>query len=138
MFFCNYVGELQRQKVFHFDVISLQTVLLNTLTSEYVIIDNPLQNEESVQGVFLLNAHLFIHGQRSWCRFNMRGELQERYNSPERLPLLQMEFTTLEEYRLIFWSGDLNEEDMLLHTTTETTKLEPLNFHRQLLYFVIK
>jgi hypothetical protein len=45
-----------------------QTVLLNTLTSEYVVLDNPLPDDQPVSGVFLLNTHLFVYGPASWCR----------------------------------------------------------------------
>lgn len=44
----------------------LQTVLLNTLTSEYIILDNPLPQQEPIKGLYLLNTHLFVHGPGSW------------------------------------------------------------------------
>jgi len=44
----------------------LQTVLLNTLTSEYIIMDNPLPQQEPIKGLYLLNTHLFVHGPGSW------------------------------------------------------------------------
>ena len=45
-----------------------QTVLLNTLTSEYIIMENPLPQHQPISGVFLLNTHLFVFGPASWCR----------------------------------------------------------------------
>ncbi|KDQ84119.1 Leucine-rich repeat and WD repeat-containing protein [Zootermopsis nevadensis] len=106
------------------------TVLLNTLTSEYNIMENPLPEHEPIKGVYLLNAHLFVYGTGSWCQFNMRGQLERTYKSPEdpnRWPLLSMQFSTLDTYRLLFWSGSLDDPLLLLHTVNPT--LEPFHFH---------
>lgn len=48
------------------------------LTSEFVVLENPLGDEEDVAGVHLLNAHLFIHGTANCCRYDMRGNLETR------------------------------------------------------------
>lgn len=37
-----------------------QSVLLNMLSSEFVIVDNPFEADENVTGVFLLNQKCFI------------------------------------------------------------------------------
>lgn len=68
-----------------------QTILLNMLSSEFTIIDNPLLNEEPVRGVWLLNKNLFIHGDSSWVRFDMRGNKEEYFESgmdPTEWPIL--------------------------------------------------
>lgn len=57
----------------------LQTVLLNCLTSEFIVIQNPFDNEEIVSGVNMLNTHLFIHGFFSLCRYDLRGNLESKY-----------------------------------------------------------
>ncbi|XP_073979529.1 NACHT and WD repeat domain-containing protein 2 isoform X2 [Rhodnius prolixus] len=109
-----------------------QTVLLNTLSSEYVVIDNPLPEGEKVVGLCLLNAFLFIHGPGSWYRYDMRGELLARYSSPENQgewPLLSMEYTTLDDYQFTFWSGNLDEPKLLLRVTRETQELDSIYFH---------
>ncbi|XP_039275654.1 NACHT and WD repeat domain-containing protein 2 [Nilaparvata lugens] len=109
-----------------------QTVLLNMLTSEYVILDNPLPDDEEVVGHFLLNSHLFIHGHANWCRFDMRGNLEARTPSPEnpgQWPMLSMEFDSLDDYRLVFWSGSLDDSSMMLHSYRPEANIEPINFH---------
>lgn len=58
-------------------------MVLNTLTSEFVIIDNPLPNEESVCGIHLMNQFCFIYGKSGWCRFDLRGNLIGNHSSPE-------------------------------------------------------
>lgn len=52
------------------------------LSSEFVVIDNPLPEEESVSGIFLLNKNLFIYGVGSWVCFDMRGNREEEFASP--------------------------------------------------------
>lgn len=51
------------------------------LSSEFTLIDNPLANEEAVKGVYLLNHNLFIHGNSSWVRFDMRGNKEETFET---------------------------------------------------------
>ena len=66
-------------------------MVLNTLTSEFVIIDNPLmeveveeiQTPQDVCGVHLMNQFAFIYGKQNWCRFDLRGNLVSRHESPE-------------------------------------------------------
>jgi hypothetical protein len=45
---------------------SHQTILLNTLVSEFVIIDNNLGPNEMVQGLCMLDANLVVYGQYTW------------------------------------------------------------------------
>lgn len=54
-------------------------MLLNCLTSEFIVLPNSLEGNENVVAVFLLNTHIFVCGQSSWCRFDFRGNLQEKY-----------------------------------------------------------
>nr|CAD7412869.1 unnamed protein product [Timema poppensis] len=109
-----------------------QTILLNTLTSEYVTVENPLPTGEYVSGVFLLNAHLFVHGQGTCCRFNMRGQLEDQFSSvenPNEWPYHSMHYTTMEEYWLLFWSGSLDKHNMRLRSILPTGPFSPLDFH---------
>ncbi|CAH1405153.1 unnamed protein product [Nezara viridula] len=109
-----------------------QSVLLNTLSSEYVVIDNPLPEGEEVAGLFLLNQHFFIHGSSNWCRFDMRGELIAKYTSmenPTEWPVFSMEYKTLEDYLFLFWSGNLDDPRLLLNTKRPYGDLSPLQFH---------
>lgn len=91
-----------------FKLFSLQTVLLNMLSSEFQLIENPLKEEEeeeednmtidtksdskgdpkndepveNVIGVFLLNQNLIVYGPHTWVIFNMRAEKQQTHKSP--------------------------------------------------------
>jgi len=60
-----------------------QVVLLNMLSSEFVILTSPLENEEEIHGVYLLNAHLLVHGSRTWAQFSLQGDLQARHEGAE-------------------------------------------------------
>ncbi|CAB0044685.1 unnamed protein product [Trichogramma brassicae] len=98
-----------------------QSVVLNTLTSEFVIINNPLPNKENVCGVFLLNQSSFIYGKTGWCRFDLRGNLLGNHS--------KMEFFTLDDYKIIFWTGNLEDSTMLLHVYRDKIGIEPFKFH---------
>ncbi|KAL6427737.1 hypothetical protein ACFW04_008880 [Cataglyphis niger] len=109
-----------------------QIVVLNTLTSEFVVIDNPLPNEDAVYGVHLMNQYAFIYGKLGWCRFDLRGNLLDTHSNPEdsnKWPILDVEYTSLDYYRIIFWSGSLDDTRMLLHTYRKKTSLDPFEFH---------
>ena len=71
-----------------------QTILLNTLISEFVVLDNPLNKEkeeraaaavpaaavnETVQGLILLDTHLVVYGQFTWVVFDMTGKELSRH-----------------------------------------------------------
>lgn len=58
-----------------------QTILLNMLSSEFVIIENPLPGAEPVKGVYLLNRQLYVYGGNAWVRFDMRGNQEEVFES---------------------------------------------------------
>lgn len=60
-----------------------QTVLLNMLSSEFVIINNPFEQTDQVTGVYLLNQNLFVHSKLKIARYDMRGNLQEIFNTPD-------------------------------------------------------
>ncbi|XP_058799223.1 NACHT and WD repeat domain-containing protein 2 isoform X2 [Phymastichus coffea] len=109
-----------------------QSVVLNTLTSEFVIIDNPLPEEAKVCGVYLMNQFAFIYGKTGWCRFDLRGNLLSNHTSPEdtnQWSILELEYTTLDDYRIIFWTNHLDDPMMLLHTYRKKMFLEPFHFH---------
>ncbi|XP_046423821.1 NACHT and WD repeat domain-containing protein 2 [Neodiprion fabricii] len=109
-----------------------QIVVLNTLTSEFVTISNPLPNEEPVYGVHLMNQYVFIFGRMGWCKFDLRGNLLGNHTTPEdsnQWQILHLEYTTLSEYRIIFWSGNLEDSAMLLHAYRSKGALDPFEFH---------
>lgn len=51
------------------------------LSSEFTLIDNPLENDEHVKGVYLLNRNLYIYGNASWVRFDMRGTKEHHWRT---------------------------------------------------------
>ncbi|KAF2895446.1 hypothetical protein ILUMI_10727 [Ignelater luminosus] len=109
-----------------------QVVLLNTLTSEFITIENPLAEAEAVTGVYLLTHHLFVYGASSWVRFDTRGNQEQLFHSPvdgKEWPILLIEYYSLKEYFIIFWTGDLEDDKMMLYSYEETTQFDPLEFH---------
>lgn len=42
--------------------------------------------------------------------------------------LLELEYTTLDDYRIIFWTGNLEDTTMLFYQNK--TPFEPFQFHR--------
>ena len=70
-----------------------QTILFNAVTSEFIVIDNPLKGEQTVQGVLLNDNRLFIYGQYSWCVYSITGtllETKEVEGNHESFPILSM------------------------------------------------
>ncbi|XP_012269999.1 NACHT and WD repeat domain-containing protein 2 [Orussus abietinus] len=99
-----------------------QTVVLNTLTSEFVIINNPLPNEENVFGIHLTNQNVFIYGRNAWCKFDLRGNSVGNHTTPEdsnQWPIMYMEYSTNDDCRIVFWSGSMDDTRLLLHTTSK-------------------
>ncbi|XP_072379032.1 NACHT and WD repeat domain-containing protein 2 isoform X1 [Diabrotica undecimpunctata] len=113
-----------------------QTILLNMLSSEFVTIDNPLVDESAVTGIYLLNHNLYIYGRDTWIKFDMRGTRQEEYHSPLDMSdwsILHMEFDNKEEYRIIFWKDNLDDDRMSLFLHSEED-FEYLEFHSAIVF----
>ena len=84
-----------------------QTILLNTLISEFIVIDNPLKEKnENVQGLCLLDTHLVIYGQYSWVVFNMAGKEIKNKRVLRENPILLIKMESLDDYSIIYWSGE--------------------------------
>jgi len=43
-----------------------QIILLNMLTNEFQLFENPLEGSENITGLSLMNTHLIVYGMRSW------------------------------------------------------------------------
>ncbi|XP_030746594.1 NACHT and WD repeat domain-containing protein 2 [Sitophilus oryzae] len=109
-----------------------QTVLLNMLSSEYVIVENPLEEDQTVIGIFLLNHNLYIYGNEAWVKYDMRGNREEDFVSPMKLeawPILTMEFDNSSDYRIIFWRNNLDDTQMKLFEKNEKQVFEIFDFH---------
>nr|XP_049705722.1 NACHT and WD repeat domain-containing protein 2 [Helicoverpa armigera] len=109
------------------------SMLLNMLTSEYITIDNPLNEGETVRGVFVLNHHMFIYGPHSWVQYSMRGEHEQTLPAPDTAPyddvnweILSMDFRDLENFFVVMWSGDLDEDRLLVHFCKSGEWMQPL------------
>lgn len=53
------------------------------LSSEFVILTSPFENEEEIQGVFLLNSNLLVHGSHTWAQYSLQGDLQSQHEGAE-------------------------------------------------------
>ncbi|XP_026816728.1 NACHT and WD repeat domain-containing protein 2 isoform X2 [Rhopalosiphum maidis] len=109
-----------------------QTVLLNCLTSEFIVIENPFENGEMVSGVNMLNTHLFVHGSFSLCRYDLRGNLESKITTnedPNKWVLMSVKFTTLTCNRFIFWSGRMDDTRMMMQTTKDNNTGPKFYFH---------
>ena len=93
-----------------------QTVLLNTLVSEYLIIDSPLEANESVQGICMFDVSMVIYGQSSWVLFDMSGKQIEKKKTLREVPILQMIMMGKDDYTIIHWSGDMAKPEMAIVT----------------------
>ncbi|XP_018333645.1 NACHT and WD repeat domain-containing protein 2 [Agrilus planipennis] len=109
-----------------------QTILLNMLTSEFVVIENPLPNNEPVAGVFLLNKNLFVYGSTYWVLFDMRGNEEDKFRSPateEGWNILAMEFDNFAQYRILFWKGSIEDNKMMFYYRNNDSEFEPFFYH---------
>ncbi|KAH1018594.1 hypothetical protein HUJ05_006333 [Dendroctonus ponderosae] len=109
-----------------------QTVLLNMLSSEFIIFENPLEEGSSVTGVYLLNHNIFIYGVDAWVKFDMRGNREEDFHSPlekDTWPILMIEWDNKAECRLIFWKDNLDDARMKLLYKAEEGDYAMLDFH---------
>ena len=50
--------------------------------------------------------------------------------NPTEWPIFSMEYKTLENYQILFWSGNLDDPRLLLKTTRPYGELCPFYFHR--------
>ena len=108
-----------------------QTILLNALVSEFIIIENPLGQNESIHGLVLLDTNLIIFGQYAWSIFNLQGK-EVRFNKVfKNFPILAIEMISLEEYSVVHWSGDPKDPSMIMTTVKDGgTNISPdLEFH---------
>lgn len=60
-----------------------QSVLLNMLSGEFIIINNPFEKNDIVCGVYLLNQNMIIFCQRKWIIYDLRGQPIEQHEAPD-------------------------------------------------------
>ena len=107
-----------------------QTILLNTLISEFFIIDSPLKNNETVQGLVVLDTNLIIYGQRTWCILDLKGKIQKTnyFSGDGEIHQIKM-LETLGSYSMISWTGDLMDPRMVLETYKDEKPVGALEGH---------
>ena len=93
-----------------------QTILLNTLVSEFTIIDCPFGEDEFVGGIFVLENVLVVYGQKTWCTYDMAGTELGRKKIPYVYCILSIVMLTRENMSIIFWSGDMKNPAMAIET----------------------
>ncbi|KAI9580289.1 NACHT and WD repeat domain-containing protein 2 [Glossina fuscipes] len=114
-----------------------QTVLLNMLSSEFVVIDNPFEEEDgSLSSLYLINQSLFISCKLKWARFDLRGNLVEIHiiNADDTYAweILSMDFTSPKIYNVILWSGSINETRLRYNTFRDELETPTLLFYSAL------
>ena len=73
-----------------------QIIFLNTMISEYIVIDNPFDNRsavrcETVQGLCLLDNLLVVYGQYTWCVYSVAGEKVDTVHKRHDFQILSMQ-----------------------------------------------
>lgn len=110
-----------------------QCVLLNMLSSEFNIINNPFDETDNISGVFLLNIAFFVYSKLKYAQYDMRGQFQEIKEftdvNGEEWELLSMEFLSMNEFFAIFWSGSISETRLRMHTQKDGLNTDPIVFH---------
>ena len=115
-----------------------QTILLNTLVGEFVVINNPfakdVAEEGGVQGLVLVDSRLIIVGRRSWHVFDMSGTLQSRQgignnntsnngnnnnNNNSCHEILALMMNSLTDLAIICWSGLTSDPRLELQRSHE-------------------
>lgn len=95
-----------------------QTVLLNTLVGEFIIIDNPFMKGETVLervgGLLMLEGKLVIVGQRSWAVYDMAGNKLGHETSPMRNEILFLRTINLTDFVLTTWNGSVENPQLEL------------------------
>ena len=93
-----------------------QTILLNTLVSEFIIIDSPLENNETVQGICMLDTNLVIYGQSTWVFLEMSGKQKEKGKISRKDMILKIVMKSKKDFSVIHWSGDMEDPTMAVET----------------------
>lgn len=102
------------------------------LTSEQIVINNPLQEDETVGGACLLDTHCVLYGQSQWVLLTMQGvavEIHRERCKDTQFQLLAMDFESHGNYHVIFWTGDLDDKRLIMQTVNDGHRTSPLELH---------
>ena len=108
-----------------------QIIILNTLISEYVVIENPFEMEEEIQGLSLIDDHLIVYGQQNWCIYTTSGEQQKIEKAMMwEFDILTMQINSLHDMSIIGWSGNISNPKMMISTVKKDIDVQAsLEFH---------
>ncbi|XP_043227949.1 NACHT and WD repeat domain-containing protein 2-like isoform X1 [Amphibalanus amphitrite] len=108
-----------------------QTVAINLMTSEYVVVENPYP-EYDIVGTQLSNNRLVIYSQPGATLFDLRGQELERWDNTSGQQVIAMDFVSSSEYSFIYRDSDESDSDtthyMCLSSILDGKELEPLKF----------
>ena len=127
-----------------------EIVLLNTLVSEFVKIENPFKEtadsdvgsnksektgvqeygiKTEIQGMVLLEGRLVIYSTRGWAVFDMSGTKLEEVRHPGPNCILKLQMLSLEQYSVIEWSGIEEDDTSGLQSVVDGKRLDHISCH---------
>ena len=99
-----------------------QIILLNTLISEFSVIENPFKARNAgekagtVQGLKLLEGRLVVVGQTSWAAYDMSGRPKFTGNIPSDYFIFALKMLAFDTLSIISWTGNEDLADMGLQS----------------------
>ena len=134
-----------------------EIVLLNTLVSEFVKIENPFKDTDGessiksegdktqvgqdrseynvrteIQGMVVLEGKLVVYSNKSWCVFDMAGTRLGEGANPAPNYILKLQMLSLEQYSIISWSGDEDDDTGGLQSFVDGQPTEFLPYYGSL------
>jgi len=112
-----------------------QIVLLNTLISEFIVIENPFKSTNDtkkdgrVQGLIFLDGKLVAVGQVSWIVFDMSGKQISKGNVPASYHIFELRMLTFDTLSIISWSSNDSSTEMGLQSLFQGKWGEKQSFH---------
>lgn len=109
-------------------LLLFQSTILNLLTSELVVINNPLVSDDYINGACLLDTHCIIYGPTEWVLLSMQGSVIERHHEKlvDDFEVLTMDFRSLDEYNLTMWSGNLDDKRIIFQSQFSDHRTSPI------------
>ena len=101
-----------------------EIVLLNTLVSEFVKIQNPFKEDDKssikggevtqveeyniktdIQGLALLEGRLVVYSNKKWNVYDMAGNKVDEGQNPEPMAILRMQMISMDHFSIVSYSG---------------------------------
>jgi len=108
-----------------------QTTILNLLTSELVVVNNPLISDDAVNGACLLDSHCILYGATEWVLVTMQGAVQQRHHAKMEagFEMLTMDFRSLDEYHSTLWTGNLEDKRIIFQSHLGGHRTRPVHLN---------